>query len=58
MVISQNYIAKDKPFSAKLTSSKRTDNDDIAKVFARLMLQGKVNTAMIHLTDNNDQGLH
>ena len=38
----------------KLTSSKRTDNDDIAKVFARLILQGKVNAAMRH---NSDQGL-
>ena len=41
----------------KLTSSKRTDNNDIAKVFARLILQGNVNAAMRHLTDNSDQGL-
>ena len=41
----------------KLLSSKQKNSDDVAKVFARLMLQGKTNAALKFLTDRSDQGL-
>ena len=36
---------------------KQKNSEDIANVFARLMLQGKANAALKFLTDKSDQGL-
>ena len=46
-----------KTIQNKLLSNKQRSTDDVAKIFARLMLQGKVNAALKFLTDSSDQGV-
>ena len=38
--------------------SKRRTTDDVARIFARLMLQGKVNAALKFLSEENGGGVH
>ena len=50
-------ISEGKVIQNRLTSGKRIERDDIERVFAKLMFEGKINAALRYLTENNDPGI-
>ena len=49
-------ISEGKVIQIRLTSGKRKERDDIERVFAKLMFEGKINAPLRYLTENNDHG--
>ena len=52
-----DLISEGKVIQHRLTSGKRKGSDNIERVFAKLMFEGKINAALRYLTENNDHGL-
>ena len=52
-----NFIIQSRIIQRRLSSNERGNKEDLAKTFAKLIFQGKINAAMKLLTDI-DAGVH
>ena len=50
-------ISEGQVIQKRLTSGKRKERDNLERVFAKLMFEGKINAALRYLTENHDHGI-
>ena len=50
-------ISEGQVIQKRLTSGKRNERDNIERVFAKLMFEGKINAGSRYLTENNNHGI-
>ena len=54
----QDLLRESRVIQQRLKESKRRSNEDTAKIFAKLVFQGKINAALKLLSSENENGVH
>ena len=54
----QDLLREGRVIQQRLKESKRRSNEDTAKIFAKLVFQGKINAALKLLSSENENGVH